>query len=143
MLLRWTKKGTPGLRVVFFVPIMTVIPEIELQLPPTPQLKGRGSCLYMPYGSRDCRWLPVFLGSLGPVFGSIQVYKDNIQPDLSEVRLAEVKKKQKKTRETAVLIKAVYEMIDKRAILPVTLLEVYSYSLFLGISSEERTVSHS
>ena len=68
MPLGWTKKGTPGLRVDFFVPIMTVTPEIELQLPPTPQLKGRGSCLYMPNGSKDSRWLPVFLGSLGPVF---------------------------------------------------------------------------
>ena len=48
MLLGWTKKGTPGLRVDLFVPIMTVTPEIELQLPPTPQLKGRGSYLYMP-----------------------------------------------------------------------------------------------
>ena len=50
------------------------------------------------------------------------------------------KKKKKKTGETAILIKAVYEMIDKRAISPVTLLEVYSYSLFLGVSEEEMTV---
>ena len=42
--------------------------------------------------------------------------------------------------ETAVLIKAVYEMIDKRAISPVTSLEVYSYSLFLGFSKEEMSV---
>ena len=68
--------------------------------------------------------------------------KENIQPDSLEVRLAEVKKKKKKkTGETAVLIKALYEMIDKRAISPVTLLEVYSYSLFLGVSEEEMTVS--
>ena len=70
--------------------------------------------------------------------------KENIQPDFLEVRLAEVKKKtkkKKKTGETAVLIKAVYEMIDKRAISPVTSLEVYSYSLFFGISKEEMTVS--
>ena len=51
-----------------------------------------------------------------------------------------LKKKKKKTGETAILIKAVYEMIDKRAISPVTLLEVYSYSLFLGVSEEEMTV---
>ena len=57
------------------------------------------------------------------------------------MRLAEVKKNKKKTRETAVLIKAIYEMIDKKAISPVTLLEVFSYSLFLGISKEEMTVS--
>ena len=85
--------------------------------------------------------------NLCPVFGTIQVLgKENIQPDFLEVRLAEVKKKinkkiNKKTGETAVLIKAVYEMIDKRAISPVTLLEVYSYSLVLGISKEEMTVS--
>ena len=48
MLLVLTNKGTPGLRVDLFVPIMTVTPEIELQLPPTPQLKGRRSYLYMP-----------------------------------------------------------------------------------------------
>ena len=65
-------------------------------------------------------------------FGTIQVLgKKNIQPDFLEVRLAE---------ETAILIKAVYEMIDKRAISPVTSLEVYSYSLFLGVSEEEMTV---
>ena len=78
-------------------------------------------------------------------FGTIQVLgKKNIQPDFLEVRLAEVKKKKKKkkkTGETAILIKAVYEMIDKRAISPVTSLEVYSYSLFLGVSEEEMTVS--
>ena len=51
------------------------------------------------------------------------------------------KKKKKKTGETAILIKAVYEMIDKRAISPVTSLEAYSYSLFLGVSEEEMTVS--
>ena len=76
-------------------------------------------------------------------FGTIQVLgKENIQPDFLEVRLAEVRKKNKKnkTGET-VLIKAVYEMIDKRAISPVTSLEVYSYSLFLGVSEEEMTVS--
>ena len=74
-------------------------------------------------------------------FGTIQVLgKKNIQPDFLEVRLAEEEKK-KKTGETAFLIKAVYEMIDKRAISPVTSLEVYSYSLFLGVSEEELTVS--
>ena len=51
------------------------------------------------------------------------------------------KKTKKKTGETAILIKAVYEMIDKRAISPVTSLEAYSYSLFLGVSEEEMTVS--
>ena len=79
-----------------------------------------------------------------PSFGSVQVLgKENIQPNLLEVRLAEVKKKKpkKKPSQTAVLIKAVYEMIDKKAISPVTSLEVYSYSLFLGISSEDMTVS--
>ena len=45
--------------------------------------------------------------------------KDNIQPDLLEVKLAEFKKKKKKTTERAVLIEAVYGMIDKRAISPV------------------------
>ena len=76
--------------------------------------------------------------NLCPVFGTIQVLgKENIQPDFLEVRLTA----EKKTGETAVLIKAVYEMIDKRAISPVTSLEVYSYSLFLGISKEEMTVS--
>ena len=51
--------------------------------------------------------------NLCPVFGTIQVLgKENIQPNFLEVRLAEVKKKQKITGETAVLIKAVYEMID-------------------------------
>ena len=61
--------------------------------------------------------------------------KKNIQPDLLEVRLAEVKKnkkrKKKKPRETAVLIEAVYEMIDKRAITPVTsVTSLELYSLF-------------
>ena len=42
----------------------------------------------------------MFLGSLCPVFGSIQSWK---QSDLSEVRLAEVKKK---SGETAVLIES-------------------------------------
>ena len=75
-------------------------------------------------------------------FGTIQVLgKENIQPDFLEVRLAEVKKKKKKTGETAILIKAVYEMIDKRAISPVTSLEAYTYSLCLGVSEEEMTVS--
>ena len=55
--------------------------------------------------------------------------------------LKKKKKKKKKTGETAILIKAVYEMIDKRAISPVTSLEAYSYSLFLGVSEEEMTVS--
>ena len=74
-----------------------------------------------------------------PSFGSIQVLgKENIQPDILEVRLAEVKKN---PRETAVLIKAVYEIIAKRAISPVTCLRVYICSLFLGISKEEMTVS--
>ena len=59
----------------------------------------------------------------------------------SEVGRSLKKKKKKKTGETAILIKAVYEMIDKRAISPVTSLEVYSYSLFLGVSEEEMTVS--
>ena len=98
-----------------------------------------------------------------PVFGSIQVLgKENIQPDLLEVSWQRDKKKNNnkttfdkscllaertKTREhvanerTSFLIKAVYEMIDKRAMSPVTSLGVYSYSLFLGISSEEMTVS--
>ena len=72
-------------------------------------------------------------------FGTIQVLgKENIQPDFLEVRLAEVNKK---TGETAILIKAVYEMIDKRAISPVTSLEAYAYSLCLGVSEEEMTVS--
>ena len=75
-------------------------------------------------------------------FGTIQVLgKENIQPDFLEVRLAEVKKKTKKTGETAILIKAVYEMIDKRVISPVTSLEAYTYSLCLGVSEEEMTVS--
>ena len=75
-------------------------------------------------------------------FGTIQVLgKKNIQPDFLEVRLAEVKKKTKKNGRNSNLIKAVYEMIDKRAISPVTSLEVYSYSLFLGVSEEEMTVS--
>ena len=75
-------------------------------------------------------------------FGTIQVLgKENIQPDFLEVRLAEVKKKTKKMGETAILIKAVYEMIDKRAISPVTSLEAYTYSLCLGVSEEEMTVS--
>ena len=86
-----------------------------------------------------------FLWSQGTFlqFGTIQVLgKENIQPDFLEVRLAEVKKKNKKKREKQqFLIKAVYEMIDKRAISPVTSLEVYSYSLFLGVSEEEMTVS--
>ena len=80
--------------------------------------------------------------NLCPVFCTIQVLgKGNIQPDFLQVKLAEVKKKQKKTGETAVLIKAVYEMIDKRAISPVISLGVYSYSLFLGITKEEMTIS--
>ena len=78
-------------------------------------------------------------------FGTIPVLgKKNIQPDFLEVRLAEVKKKKKKKKkmgETAILIKAVYEVIDKRAISPVTSLEVYSYSLFLAVSEEEMTVT--
>ena len=78
-------------------------------------------------------------------FGTIQVLgKENIQPDFLEVRLAEFKKKKKnkkKREKQQFLIKAVYEMIDKRAISPVTSLEVYSYSLFLGVSEEEMTVS--
>ena len=85
-----------------------------------------------------------FQGTIFFQFGTIQVLgKKNIQPDFLEVRLAEKpkKKKKKKTGETAILIKAVYEMIDKRAISPVTSLEVYSYSLFLGVSEEEMTVS--
>ena len=42
MLLVWTNKGTPGLIPDLFVPIMTVTLEIELQVPPTPQLVKRG-----------------------------------------------------------------------------------------------------
>ena len=98
--------------------------------------------LIQAYGSRDDSWLPVVQGTFLQ-FGTIQVLgKENIQPDFLEVRLAEVKKNQKKNREKQqFLIKAVYEMIDKRAISPVTSLEFYSYSLFLGVSEEEMTVS--
>ena len=53
------------------------------------------------------------------------------------MRLEKKKTKKKKTGETVFLIEAVYEMIDKRAITPVTSLESYSYSLFLGNSKEE------
>ena len=42
MLLVWTNKRTPGLRAGLFVPIITVTMEIELQVPPTPQLVKRG-----------------------------------------------------------------------------------------------------
>ena len=59
----------------------------------------------------------------------------------SDVGRSLKKKKKKNAGETAILIKAVYELIDKRAISPVTSLEVYSYSLFLGVSEEEMTVS--
>ena len=45
MLLVWTNKRTPGLRADLFVPIMTVTLEIELQVPPTPQLGKRGGDL--------------------------------------------------------------------------------------------------
>ena len=93
MLLVWTYKRTPDLRADLFVPIMTVTLEIELQVPPTPQLvkRGRGSYLYRPYGSRDDSWLPGVSRNLCPVFGTIQVLgKENIQPDFLEVRLAEV-----------------------------------------------------
>ena len=49
------------------------------------------------YGSRDDSWLPVVSKSLCPVVGTIQVLgKENIQPDLLEVRLAAVKKKKQK-----------------------------------------------
>ena len=74
-------------------------------------------------------------GNLCPIFGSIQVLgKENIQSDLLQVRLAEVKKKtnKKKREKQQLLIEAVYGMIDKRAITPVTSvrsLELYSYFL--------------
>ena len=45
MLLVWTNKRTPDLRADFFVPITTVTLEIELQMPPTPQLVKRGEDL--------------------------------------------------------------------------------------------------
>ena len=59
------------------------------------------------------------------------------------MRLAEVKKKnEKKTRETAVLIEAVYGLIDKRAITPVTgVTSLEFYSLFLVTSKEEMAAS--
>ena len=78
--------------------------------------------------------------NLSPVWYYTSPGKEEYSARLLEVRLAE-KKNKKKTGETAILIKAVYEMIDKRAISPVTSLEVYSYSLFLGVSEEEMTVS--
>ena len=85
------------------------------------------------HGSRDSRLLPeIFRHSLSSV-GSIQVLEIgyySVKPFRSEVR------KKKKTGETVFLIEAVYEMIDKRAITPVTSLESYSYSLFLGNSKE-------
>ena len=82
--------------------------------------------------------------NLSPVWYYTSPGKEEYSARLLEVRVAEKKKKKKKkkkTGETAILIKAVYEMIDKRAISPVTSLEVYSYSLFLGVSEEEMTVS--
>ena len=58
------------------------------------------------------------------------------------MRLAEVKKKKKKTRETAVLIEAVYGLIDKRAITPVTgVTSLEFYSLFLVTDKEEMAAS--
>ena len=128
-----TNKGTPGLRGDF-CPYHDSYPGIELQVPPTPQLKGERMYCYRPYGSRDDSWLPVVSGNLCPIVGSIQVLeKENVQPDLLQVRLAEVKKKKKKNPEkTAVLIKAVYEMIDKMAT-PVTSLEFTVTVFFLGL----------
>ena len=80
--------------------------------------------------------------NLSQVWYNTSPGKEEYSARLLEVRLAEKKeKKKKKPGETAILIKAVYEMIDKRAISPVTSLEVYSYSLFLGVSEEEMTVS--
>ena len=101
---------------------------------PTPQLvkRGRRSYLYRPYGSRDDSWPPVVQRTFAQFFGTIQVLgKDNIQPDLLEVRLAGVKKK-KNERNSSFLIDAVYGIIDKRAITPVTsvsLIEFYSFFL--------------
>ena len=80
--------------------------------------------------------------NLCPVVGTIQVLgKENIQPDLLEVRLAAVKKNKKKTRETAGLTRAVYEMIDKRGDITSHIAGSFCYSLFLGISKEEMTFS--
>ena len=66
-------------------------------MPPTPQLKRVEDVLLQAYGSRDDSWLPVVSWNLCPIVGSIQVLeKENVQPDLLQVRLAEVKKKKKK-----------------------------------------------
>ena len=77
-------------------------------------------------------------------FCSIQVLgRGNIQPDLLEVRLAEVKKKKKKKkkkknpRETAVLIEAVYGMIDKRAITSVTRVTSLQFTVLFLVASKE------
>ena len=79
--------------------------------------------------------------NLSPVWYYTSPGKEEYSARLSRSEVGRSLKKKKKTGETAILIKAVYEMIDKRAISPVTSLEVYSYSLFLGVSEEEMTVS--
>ena len=79
--------------------------------------------------------------NLSPVWYYTSPGKEEYSARLFRSEVGRSLKKKKKTGETAILIKAVYEMIDKRAITPVTSLEVYSYSLFLGVSEEEMTVS--
>ena len=94
------------------------------------------------YGSRDDSWLPVVSKSLCPVVGTIQVLgKENIQPDLLEVRLAAVKKNKKKKNETAGLIKAVYEMIDKRGDITSHIAESLQLQSITCVSKDEMTFS--
>ena len=72
-----------------------------------------------------------FQGTFAQIFGSIQVLgKENVQPDPFRSEFGRSLKK--KNDRNSGLIEAVYEMIDKRAITPVTSvtsLEFYSFFL--------------
>ena len=131
-------KGHQASQQVFFVPIMTVTMEIELQVPLTPQLVKRGVDLTYT-GLMEAGMIAGFLwfqGTFAQFWYYTSLGKGEYSARLfrSEVGRSFFKKNKKKTGETAILIRAVYEMIDRRAISPVTSLEVYSYSLFLWIS---------
>ena len=110
-------------------------------MPPTPQLVKRGVDLTYT-GPMEAGMIAGFLWFQG-TFPQFWYYtspgKEEYSARLfrSEVGRSFKKKKGRNSN----LIKAVYEMIDKRAISPVTVLEVYSFSLFLGVSEEEMTVS--
>ena len=101
MLLVWTNERTPGLRAGLFVPIMTVTMEIELQVPPTPQLVKRGVDLTYT-GPMEARMIAGFLwfqGTFAQFWYYTSLGKGEYSARLSRSEVGRTLKKNKKKRQ--------------------------------------------